>query len=47
MTEKQKKVKDWKYIYGFNDDVDCIFRTPKGLNADIVRKISAHKKESA
>jgi Fe-S cluster assembly protein SufB len=33
------------YDYGFSDDVKPVFSTGRGLTEDIVRKISAHKKE--
>ena len=31
------------YKYGFHDDVESIIDTGKGLNEEIVRKISAYK----
>ncbi len=33
------------YKYGFHDDIDSIIDTGKGINEDVVRKISAYKNE--
>ena len=33
------------YKYGFHDDVESLIDTGKGLNEEIVRKISAYKNE--
>ena len=33
------------YKYGFHDDVESIIDTGKGLNEEVVRKISAYKNE--
>ena len=44
-TQVKSIVKD-DYEYGFHDDdVKYTFKAQKGLNADIVRQISALKKE--
>jgi Fe-S cluster assembly protein SufB len=34
-----------EYKYGFHDKVTSVFRTRRGLDEDVVREISAHKKE--
>ena len=34
-----------EYKYGFHDEVSSVFRTRRGLDEDVVREISAHKKE--
>ena len=36
---------DEQYKYGFKTDAKVLFTTGKGLNEDVVRKISEHKKE--
>ncbi len=41
-----KKELDFDYSkYAFHDDVDYVFTTQKGLNEDVIRKISEYKKE--
>jgi Fe-S cluster assembly protein SufB len=39
------KFLDQEYKYGFKTDAKVLFTTGKGLNADIVRAISEHKRE--
>ena len=34
-----------EYSYGFHDEFTPVFQTGRGLTEDIVRQISAHKKE--
>ncbi|MEE9593573.1 MAG: Fe-S cluster assembly protein SufB [Thermoplasmata archaeon] len=36
-----------EYKYGFRDDIEYVYRTPKGLSEDIVREISGLKNEPA
>ena len=45
MTKKQSQIRDWKYKYGFNDDVKIIYKTKKGLSPKIIRQISKVKRE--
>ena len=33
------------YKYGFHDDIESIIDTGKGINEDVVRKISEYKNE--
>ncbi|WP_342252462.1 Fe-S cluster assembly protein SufB [Spiroplasma endosymbiont of Amphibalanus improvisus] len=42
-TEEIEKIT--KYKYGFNDDVKPVFKIRKGLNQNVVKEISVHKKE--
>lgn len=45
MTKVEDFVKDEDYQYGFHDNVKPKFSTGRGLNEEIVRKISAEKHE--
>ncbi|GAB1421778.1 Fe-S cluster assembly protein SufB [Anaerolineales bacterium] len=49
LTSQEKNLKDvrgsYEESYGFHDDIEYRFKSQKGLNADIVRQISALKKE--
>jgi Fe-S cluster assembly protein SufB len=41
------KMVNREYKYGFRDDIEYVYRTPKGLSEDIVREISGLKNEPA
>ena len=45
MNKKQEKIKEWQYKYGFKDKIKNFIKFKKGLNEEIVKKISLHKKE--
>ena len=45
MDDIKKEIPDQDYAYGFNDGDVSVFKTPKGLNEDIIREISKIKNE--
>ena len=45
MDDIKKEIPDQDYAYGFNDGDVSVFKTPKGLNEDIIREISQIKNE--
>ena len=42
-TNKEILAATDEYRYGFHDDIEAVIDTGKGLNEEIVRKISAYK----
>ncbi len=44
MNEKIIQLKD-NYTYGFNDSDQSVYKTPQGINEDVIRQISEYKKE--
>ncbi|QQG38997.1 MAG: Fe-S cluster assembly protein SufB [Candidatus Woesearchaeota archaeon] len=46
MMEQLSIREDYKTKYGFNEDVQTIFSTNKGINEEVINKISSRKKES-
>ncbi len=43
--EEQRAVAIGEYRYGFHDELVPVFRTRRGLDEEVVREISAHKRE--
>lgn len=44
-TSSTETIKNWKYKYGFSDDIENYYEEKKGLSEQIVKNISKYKKE--
>mgnify|MGYP000461879247 CR=1 FL=1 len=45
MADIKNEIPDQEYAYGFNDGDVSVFKTPKGINEEIVTEISKIKNE--